>query len=117
MKKSKSELSELLSELKDSLKDFLKGKTPLLIQFWGIYFFGFNVVFSIVLTFMFGLKIMYFIFLIMWLPLAFSTWNSASNYKGKKIWSFITKSYIVLNGSVIFLNNIEYFFNINFFTD
>jgi hypothetical protein len=117
MKKSKSELSELLSELKDSLKDFLKGKTPLLIQFWGIYFFGFNVVFSIVLYFMFGIKIMYFIFLIMWLPLAFSTWNSASNYKRKKIWSFIAKSYIVLNGSVIFLNNIEYFFNINFFTD
>ena len=68
---------------------YIAGKTPLKISFWGIYFFGWNIVIAFVLALILarlGLErstvdlITYPITTI----LGIGVWNSASIFKGKK---------------------------------
>ena len=69
---------------------YFKGKVPLKISFWGIYVFAWNIVLGFLLGIIFvrmGFEIN--TFKIFAAPitglLAVGVWNSAGNYKGKKI--------------------------------
>jgi hypothetical protein len=75
---------------------YLKGDVPLIISFWGIYVFAWNVVFINVLGVIvarmgYELKIVQLISIPIMIILAIGVWNSAGKYKGKKIWSVLTK--------------------------
>ena len=80
---------------------YLKGDVPLIISFWGIYVFSWNIVFFNILYLIlarmgFELKIIQLIAAPIFFILAFGVWNSARKYKGKKIWSVLARVGVVL---------------------
>jgi|TARA_B100001079_G_C16022171_1_gene344914 hypothetical protein len=80
---------------------YLKGDVPLIISFWGIYVFSWNIVFFNILYLIlarmgFELKIIQLIAAPIFFILAIGVWNSARKYKGKKIWSVLARVGVVL---------------------
>ena len=104
MKKNKQ------SFLDDITHNYFKGDVPLIISFWGIYVFAWNVVFGLIFTLIlarmgFELKIVQLIGALIIIILAIGVWNSAGKYKGKKIWSVLAKVVVAIQciASVIFV--------------
>ena len=98
------------SFLDDITHNYFKGDVPLIISFWGIYVFAWNVVIinilGVILTRMgFELKIVQLIGALIIIILAIGVWNSAGKYKGKKIWSVLAKVVVAIQciASVIFV--------------
>ena len=80
---------------------YLKGDVPLIISFWGIYVFAWNVVIinilGVILTRMgFELNTIQLISALIIIILAIGVWNSAGKYKGKKIWSVLAKVIVAI---------------------
>ena len=80
---------------------YLKGDVPLIISFWGIYVFAWNIVFYNILYVIlarmgFELSIIQLIAAPIFFILAIGVWNSARKYKGKKIWSVLVRVVVVL---------------------
>ena len=80
---------------------YLKGDVSLIISFWGIYVFAWNIVFFNILYVIlarmgFELSIIQLIAAPIFFILAFGVWNSARKYKGKKIWSVLVRVVVVL---------------------
>ena len=81
---------------------YLKGDVPLIISFWGIYVFAWNIVFYNILYVIlarmgFELKIVQLIGALIIIILAIGVWNSAGKYKGKKIWSVLAKVVVAIH--------------------
>ena len=90
------------SFLDDITHNYFKGDVPLIISFWGIYVFAWNVVFInilgvIVARMGYGLKIVQLISIPIMIILAIGVWNSAGKYKGKKIWSVLAKVVVAIH--------------------
>ena len=80
---------------------YLKGDVSLIISFWGIYVFAWNIVFFNILYVIlarmgFELSIIQLIAAPIFFILAIGVWNSARKYKGKKIWSVLARVGVVL---------------------
>ena len=80
---------------------YLKGDVSLIISFWGIYVFAWNIVFFNILYVIlarmgFELSIIQLIAAPIFFILAIGVWNSARKYKGKKIWSVLVRVVVVL---------------------
>ena len=96
MKKNKQ------SFLDDITHNYFKGDVPLIISFWGIYVFAWNIVFYNILYVIlarmgFELKIVQLIGALIIIILAIGVWNSAGKYKGKKIWSVLAKVVVAIH--------------------
>ena len=81
---------------------YLKGDVSLIISFWGIYVFAWNIVFFNILYVIlarmgFELKIVQLIGALIIIILAIGVWNSAGKYKGKKIWSVLAKVVVAIH--------------------
>ena len=86
---------------KQTFLSYVKGDVPLIISFWGIYVFAWNVVIinilGVILTRMgFELRIFQLISVPIIIMLAIGVWNSAGKYKGKKIWSVLAKVIVAI---------------------
>ena len=84
------------SFLDDITHNYFKGDVPLIISFWGIYVFAWNIVIYNILYMVLArmgveLKTVQSIGAPIIIILAIGVWNSAGKYKGKKIWSVLTK--------------------------
>ena len=89
------------SFLDDITHNYFKGDVPLIISFWGIYVFAWNVVFVLIFTLIlarmgFELRILQLISVPIIIMLAIGVWNSAGKYKGKKIWSVLAKVVVAI---------------------
>ena len=84
------------SFLDDITHNYFKGDVPLIISFWGIYVFAWNIVIYNILYMVLArmgveLKTVQSIGAPIIIILAIGVWNSAGKYKGKKIWSVLAK--------------------------
>ena len=98
------------SFLDDITHNYFKGDVPLIISFWGIYVFAWNIVFTNILGLIlprmgFESNIILLISALIIIILAIGVWNSAGKYKGKKIWSVLAKVVVAIQciASVIFV--------------
>ena len=73
---------------------------PLVVAFWGIYIFAFNIVFGTLIVFLTNSNPNIFqpLFSVGWAVATYLTWMSTINYKGKKMWTIITKIIMLLQG-------------------
>ena len=105
-------------DLLNSFNFYLKGNYPLKISFWGIYVFGWNVVLGFVLFgFLYSLGVSKTSGEIISYPitilLAIGVWNSAKNYKGKKIWSILSRTAVSIQVIAVILNIVLLIFGID----
>jgi len=89
------------SFLDDITHNYFKGDVPLIISFWGIYVFAWNVVFGLIFTLIlarmgFEFNTIRLISVPITIMLAIGVWNSAGKYKGKKIWSVLAKVVVAI---------------------
>ena len=97
---------------------YIAGKTPLKISFWGIYIFGWNIVTAYVFMLLLsrlGLErstielLTYPITTI----LGIGVWNSASIFKGKKIWAVLAKIIVGIQIFAVLVNLVAFIFGID----
>ena len=89
------------SFLDDITHNYFKGDVPLIISFWGIYVFAWNIVIYNILYMVLArmgveLKTVQSIGAPIIIILAIGVWNSAGKYKGKKIWSVLAKVIVAI---------------------
>ncbi len=107
MEKNKVE-SSLKSELVQILND-----TPFLIAFWGVYAFGYNVIFGLLLFLVSDFPdLMRGLWFIGWIVVAIVNWIAAKNYDGKKIWIIVAGIIIFIQGLGISLGALDVLFGI-----
>ena len=97
---------------------YLKGRYPLKISFWGVYVFGWNVALGFVFyAFFSNIGIVKESIDIISHPitilLAIGVWNSAKNYKGKKIWSILSRIAVSIQVIAVIVNIILLIFGID----
>ena len=90
------------SFLDDITHNYFKGDVPLIISFWGIYVFAWNIVFYNILYVIlarmgFEFNTIRLISVPITIMLAIGVWNSAGKYKGKKIWSVLAKVVVAIH--------------------
>jgi len=82
--------------------NYLKGRYELVISFWAIYVFAYSMLqallFVVAKKFQFTKTQLLVSIIPFWLFFSIGCWNSSNNYKGKKIWVFLTKLSIILQG-------------------
>ena len=89
------------SFLDDITHNYFKGGVPLIISFWGIYVFAWNIVIYNILYMVLArmgveLKTVQSIGAPIIIILAIGVWNSSGKYKGKKIWAVLAKVVVVI---------------------
>ena len=87
---------------KQTFLSYVKGDVPLIISFWGIYVFAWNIVIYNILYMVLArmgveLKTVQSIGAPIIIILAIGVWNSAGKYKGKKIWSVLAKVVVAIH--------------------
>ena len=107
------------SFLDDITHNYFKGDVPLKISFWGIYIFGWNIVVSFVLGFIFlrmGFEqnTVEIVMAPITVLLAVGVWNSAGKYKGKKIWSVLARIVVAIQSIGSITNAIALLMGIDF---
>ena len=92
---------------------FIKGEITLWKSFWLVGYL-YPSILSIIF-YLFALSELLFLIYIVFYPFyLIGIWRSANNYKGKKIWKYLTKTWIVVSTLVLLftMTDMEYFYNV-----
>ena len=92
---------------------FIKGEIPLWKSLWLVGYLYPSIV-SIVF-YLFALSELLFLAYLVFYPFyLIGIWRSTNNYKGKKIWKYLTKTWIVVSTLVLLftMTDMEYFYNV-----
>ena len=78
-------------------KKFFRGDVNLVMSFWGVYIGG-GLAVGFVLGFIFPFPpiILYLIIITWTIYSMIGTWRASDKYRGKKLWAYLTKAWIIL---------------------